>query len=42
MKEISYLRKAEHLRIENDQRHLSKVNSFDHKDKDGIMETISK
>ena len=32
MKEISYLRNAEHLRIENEQRHLFKVNSFDHKD----------
>ena len=32
MKEISYLRNAEHLRIENEQRHLFEVNSFDHKD----------
>ena len=28
----SYLRNAKHLRIENEQRHLFKVNSFDHKD----------
>ena len=29
---ISYLRNAEHLRIENDQCHLFEVNSFDLKD----------
>ena len=28
----SYLRNAEHLRIENEQRHLFEVNSVDHKD----------
>ena len=27
-----YLRNAEHLRYENEQRHLFEVNSFDHKD----------
>ena len=29
---FSYLRNAEHLRFENELRHLFEVNSFDHKD----------
>ena len=28
----SYLRSAEYLEIENEQRHLFEVNTFDHKD----------
>ena len=34
LSELSYLRYTKHLKIENEQRYLFEVNTFDHKDDD--------